>query len=67
MSSHDTLGQTLVGFSSRGTFPDDETVSATAVDASNLSSALLALERAKEELEVSLLLHIYVANCSHSI
>jgi centromere/kinetochore protein ZW10 len=52
MPAVDVLGQTLVGFSAKGIFPEDETVSAASIEASALPSALQALEAAKAELEV---------------
>jgi hypothetical protein len=47
------LGQTLVDFSSKGLFPQEEKVSAATVESSALPAALAALEHAKAELEVN--------------
>jgi centromere/kinetochore protein ZW10 len=47
------LGQVLVDFSTNGTFPENESISAAHVDNSILPAALAALQNAKEELEAS--------------
>ncbi len=49
----DHLGQALVSFSTNGTFPEEEAISAAHVNSSTVSAALAALSGAKAELEVS--------------
>ena len=50
--SQDRLAQTLVDFSSRGIFPEEESLSAARVDAFDLPVTLHALDGAKVDLEV---------------
>ena len=53
MASTGVLGSILVDFSTKGTFPEEESVSAAPVEESALPGALAALNTAKIELEVS--------------
>jgi centromere/kinetochore protein ZW10 len=46
------LGQVLIDFSTNGTFPEEEAVSAAYAEPSALPSALVAVRDAKAALEV---------------
>jgi centromere/kinetochore protein ZW10 len=52
-STQADLGKILVDFSLNGTFPEEEAVSAASVEPSALSGALVVLQNAKADLEVS--------------
>ena len=53
MASTGVLGTTLINFSTDGSFPEEESVSAARVEESALPGALVALNAAKTALEVS--------------
>lgn len=53
MASPGVLGGILIDFSTKGSFPEEESVSAARVEESALPAALVALNAAKTELEVS--------------
>ncbi|TVY41445.1 hypothetical protein LSUB1_G002283 [Lachnellula subtilissima] len=54
MASTKVLGSILVDFSTKGSFPEEESVSAARVEESALPGALAALNTAKTELETEI-------------
>ncbi|TVY34374.1 Centromere/kinetochore protein-like protein [Lachnellula occidentalis] len=54
MASTGVLGSILVDFSTKGSFPEEESISAARVEESALPGALVALRAAKSELETEI-------------
>ena len=52
-TTQDQLGSVLIDFSTKGAFPEEESISAAYVQKPSLAPALAALSAARTELEVS--------------